>query len=139
LVWGWNILKGSDQEYFVIQQRENGTDKSFRQGWRESLFDPGIGTTREGRATIKAFLWSRQWFLDKLLFLFVRGAGPLWEIPKDTPSDYFTEMLSSTWNEEESRFDSTGPDHGLDCELMSCVVADIGGITRTLPAPAPEN
>jgi hypothetical protein len=142
LRWQWNVIKGEDSEYFTITRRDKGVDKSFRQGWRETSFDPGIGTTREGRAVMRAFLWSNPWYKDKLYFLFIPGRGPLWEIPKDCPADYHAEMNANEWREKENAagqiegyFHEAGADHAADCELSQLVVADIGNLTRLSAAP----
>lgn len=141
LIWGWNVLKGEDFKHFIIQHQQNGVDKSVRQGWRETEFDPGIGTTREGRATMKAYLWSNPWFKDKLYFMFIRGLGPLWELPRDIPQEYLDELNANEWQEKtikaDEGFEETGPDHAADCELEQLVFADVAGITRTLSRPAP--
>lgn len=139
LQYGWGILKGEAYSHYTSHHIEHGVEKPHRQGWRQTDLDPGIGTTREGRATMKAWLWSNPWFKDLLYFHFVRGLGPLWEIASDTPTDYFAELNANEWIEQDNvtgakeGFEETGPDHAADCELMQLVVADIAGITR-LPA-----
>lgn len=143
LQWNWNILKGEDWEHFTIQHREDGVDKSYRQGWRETKFDAGIGTTREGFATVKAWLWSNPWFKDRLYFSLLRGLGPLWEIPSDVPTEYLEqvnanelrERTSKANGQKETYFHETGADHFADCELMQDVVVSIAGWNRTVHQP----
>lgn len=138
LRYGWKVLKGEDYEHFTIQDKQQ--EKSYRQGWRATEFDPGVGTTQQGRATMTAYLWSNSWFKDKLYNMFAVGKGPLWEIPKDIPVDYVKQILSNEWREKtktdgsvQGYWHETGADHFADCELEQLVVADIGGITRVLP------
>lgn len=139
LQWGWNILKGEDFDHFVIQHKENGVDKSYRQGWRKTEFDPGIGTTSQGRATKDAFLWSNVWYKDKLFFMCITGKGPLWEIPSDIDAEYLQQMTANEYREKtnsqgvrENYWHVTGADHFADCELEMMVVLDIGGLGRFL-------
>ena len=135
---GWNVLKGEDYEHFTISGKEQ--EKSYRQGWRATEFDPGVGTTQQGRATMTAYLWSNPWFKDKLYNIFTVGKGPLWELPKDIPPVYVKELMANEWREKtrndgriEGYWHESGPDHFADCELEQLVVAEIAGITRVLP------
>lgn len=139
LQWGWNILKGTADNHFTIQHRENGIDKSHQQGWRETQFDPGIGTTREGRAMIKAWLWSNPWFKERLYFQIIRGLGPLFEIPLDITQEFLEQLNANEWRERqksdgsiERYFHVTGPDHYADCVLQFDVVMSIAGWNRTV-------
>ena len=144
----WTPLKGEDAEYFTVIKIENGKEVRMRQGFNETRFDPGIGTTREGRASIKAFLISVPWYKDKLYFTFVSGKGPLWEIPKDTPIEYFEQMNSNFLDtkinargETELYWRETSDPHLADCEMEQVAIADMGGLTRYLPPlekPKPE-
>lgn len=142
LQWNWNILKGDDREHFTIHHIEEGVDKSFWQGWRETKFDAGIGTTRQGFATVKAWLWSNPWFKDRLYFSILRGLGTLWEIPSDITTEYLDQLNANEWREKqnaqgqiEGYFHETGPDHFADCELMQDVVVSIAGWNRTAHQP----
>lgn len=138
LQWGWTPMFGEDNDAFTIYRREDGVDKSYRQGYRKTDLDPGIGTVREGRATIAAYQWSNPWYKDKLYFLFIKGLGPLWEIPDDIPADYLEELNGNEWNSDKNQFDEKRADHAADCELEQATVADIGGITRYLQRPTEE-
>jgi len=138
LRYGWNVLKGEDFEHFTVQDKEQ--EKSYRQGWRATEFDPGIGTTQQGRATMTCYLWSNPWFKDKLYNIFMTGKGPLWQLPKDVPPAYVKEIMGNEWREKtrndgriEGYWHESAADHFADCELEQLVVADIAGITRVLP------
>lgn len=138
LQFGWNVLKGEDEDHFNFIDKDQ--QKSWRQGWRATEFDPGIGTVNQGRHTMTAYLWSNPWFKDKMYNIFAVGKGPLWEIPKDVPPDYLKEVLANEWREKTMNdgrivgyWHELGADHFADCELEQLVVADIGGITRALP------
>lgn len=139
--WGWNIMKGEDRAHYTIHVRQGGVDKSVRQSWQKTEFDPGIGTTRQGRATMAAYLWSNPAAKDKLYWFCIRGLGPLWEIPQDVPPEYITELNGNEWQDEDKAtgakegFEEVGPDHAADAELMSLIVADIGGLSRVLANP----
>lgn len=144
LRYGWNALKGEDYENFSIagDKDSDGKSKAYRQGWRATEFDPGVGKISQGRFKMTAYLWSNPWFKDKLYNVFLAGAGPTWEIPSDIPTQYVKEVMANEWREKEKNDGSvegywhqTGPDHFADCELEQLVVADIGGITRLLPTP----
>lgn len=145
MTYGWNILAGDDFPYFTINQPKGagGEKKSIRQGWRQTNFDPGIGTTRQGRAAKIAYQWSNKWYKDKLYFYFLRGLmSPLWEIPTDISGEYLAEMNANEYREKENSdgstegfFFETGPDHAADCELEQLAVADIAGFTRYLQPP----
>lgn len=137
LAEGWNVLKGEDYEHFSIS--EPGKE-SYRQGYRMTEFDPGVGTTQQGRAKMRAFLWSNPWYKDKLYNLFIQGKGPLWEIPQDIMTDYLKQVTGNEWREKtksdghiEGYWHENGVVDYADCELEQLVVADIGGLTRFLP------
>lgn len=139
LRYGWNVMKGEDFAHFTIND-DKQQEKSYRQGYKKTMFDPGIGTMNQGRAMMDAWLHSSIWYKDKLYNVFIPGLGPLWELPSDTPSEYFKEVLANEWREKERADGSiegywheTGPDHFADCELEQVAVADIGGLTRVLP------
>jgi hypothetical protein len=148
LRYGWNALKGEDYEHFAIQGEKDsdGKAKPYRQGWRATEFDPGVGTISQGRFKMRAFLWSNPWFKDKLYNIFITGRGPLWELPSDVPQDYVKEVMANEWREKtksngqvEGYWHTTGPDHKGDCELEQLVVADVGGLTRYLPSGNSKN
>lgn len=141
--YGWTPLKGSgEQNHYSIQQK-NG-EPSIRQGFQETQFDPDIGTVRAKRASIKAFLWARDWYLHKLQ-IFQNGEGPLYELPSDIPPDYIRQALANEWVEKDlsdgrtkGKWHTKKNDHASDCELEQLVVADAGGLTRILRLPKEE-
>lgn len=139
---GWGMLSGESEKYFSISETRDGKKVQFRQGWRLTSFDPGIGTSHEGRlGNMEATLWSNFWYKDKLYFHFIKGGfAPLWEYPSDVSGEYISELGSCELREKElsdgtteQYFHKTGPDHAADCEQMQLVVADRAGFTRYLP------
>lgn len=140
LRFNWQVLKGEDFENFSVSAGDG--KPAFRQGWRATEFDPGVGQSFQGRHKMTAYLWSNPWFKDKLYNLFIPGKGPLWQLPRreELPAQYLKEVMANEWREKERSngqiegyWHETGPDHFSDCELSQLVVADIGGITRLLP------
>lgn len=144
LQWGWTPMFGEDQKCFSIRSVVKGMEKSFRQGWRETDLDPGVGTTSQGPARIPAIMWSNPWYKDKLYHFFIRGQGPLWEIPKDAPPQYLKEMNANEWREKEVSgrrehyWHETGEDHAADCELEQIAAADYLQLTRSFNKPNEE-
>lgn len=138
MMWNWLPLFGEDQEQFTIQHSENGVNKSYRQGWRDTELDPGIGTTAQGPSRIPGLMWSNPWFKDKLYHFFICGQGPLWEIPTDAPAQYLKELNANEWREKEINgrrehyWHETGEDHAADCELEQIAMADKLGLTRAI-------
>lgn len=137
LRYGWNVLKGEDKQHFTV--KENGEPK--RIGFMRTNFDPGIGTVRGGPASMPAFLWSNDWYKDKLYLLFIKGLGPLWELPRreDVSADYISQVMANSLMQRplrdggfEDYWRETGINDLGDCELMHLVVADQGGLTRVL-------
>ena len=140
LQWHWTPMKGEDREYFSVIKKEGGKEVHMRQGFSETRFDPGIGTTREGRASIKAFLIAVPHYKDKLYFTFISGKGPLWEIPKDTPIEYFDQLNANELREKINErgettlyFHEASDPHMADCECGQIAVADLAAMTRFLP------
>lgn len=137
LRYGWSTMKGEDWKSYSVGEGEN----KVRQGYRQTEFDPGIGTSQAGRVKMRAWLWSKPWFTDKLKNIFMLGRGPLWELPSDIPLDYIKQVSASEWRETElsngqikGYWHTVGADHFEDCEKEQLVVADCGGLTRTLRA-----
>lgn len=142
LRFGWNAMKGEDEPYFVYQVEAGKA--GIRQGFRTSEFDPDIGTTKQGRAIMKAWLWARPWYLDKLQ-MFQRGGPmmPIYELPSDIPAEYVRQALANEWEEKDlsdgrtkGRWKTNKNDHAADMELMQLVVADAACLTRILRLPS---
>lgn len=144
LQWGWTPMFGEERKHFSVQKTEGGIDKSFWQGWATTELDPGIGTGSQGITTILALRWCNEWYKDKLYHFFIRGQGPLWEIPQDAPAQYLKELNANEWREKEvngrreNYWHETGEDHAADCELEQIAAADYLGLTRSITKPKEE-
>ena len=133
LRYGWHSMKGEDFKYY----NKSHQNKTWRDGWKETKVDPGIGTSMQGRYQMPLWLFSKDWYREKLYFLFIPGKGPLWEIPSDVDTEYLTQMQAVELREKENAkgevikyWNTSGPDHVPDCEMMQLVVADINMLTR---------
>lgn len=142
--YGWIPLKGDHYKHYTSYvDMDDGTKKAVYSGWRATEFDLGIGKMAQTNATIAAWMFSSFWFKEKLYCNFLKGVGPVWEIPIDIPDQYVKELSADSLEEKKAADGSTETyfaendvnDFG-DCEVMQLVVADIAGITRLLPKAA---
>lgn len=139
---GWIPLKGEKFRYYTDREvGPNGEEKVIRRGWRPAEFDVGMGQVAQYKATIAAWEFSPWWFKEKLYCNFLMGRGPEWQIPKNIPKEYLSELTADVLMEKkrpdgstEQYFHESDVNDFGDCEVMQLVVADIVGLTRLLPS-----
>jgi phage terminase large subunit GpA-like protein len=127
--YAWKPMKGDELENFMVDK--------VRQIWKDSLIDPALGTTMQGRVRpIRLFHFSNPSIKD-LLNEYMHGVGPTWEIPENIQGDYLAQMHAE---HREEAVDSYGkikyrwvnkprrPNHYFDCECMLVVAGLVTGM-----------
>lgn len=149
-VYGWTCVIGSDKKSFSHQCRDGKVKTSLIS--KPERGDPLMGAHRQAFATGRmktryatVFHWSGPGIKD-VLESHARGRGPEWQIPRDTPDEWFIHMRSEI--KVVRRHPFTGrpetvwkligkkQNHMRDCECEQIVAAVIA---RLLGDGLPEN
>jgi phage terminase large subunit GpA-like protein len=116
--YGWHSLKGDKAANYVAE--------SVRTYWKRSPFNTGAG----GAVLHNAFLWCKAHYLNKLFNVFLKGEGPQWLLPRNSPAEYLHQLQSYEFREDGTGWVKIAQDHAASCELMQLVVADAANIVE---------
>lgn len=140
--YGWHSFKGEGRAELFSRGDDGSPVRSF---WKQSSCIVGQGSLTGKQAEIPLWLWCVPHYKMKLYQVFLRGQGPLYEIPRDVPTQYLRQLQANELRSRPLRDGSTeffyfetGPDHFADCELMGLAFADVSGIIRLMQPESPK-